>query len=511
MHIQAGTTVPTASIHNVVQSLTTYYSARDVTANTDGRPFTTANSLQGLYYLAGVDVSNATATDGTVAVLGDQGSVASPETSGNWPSYSRRLQPGHPSPGDRARVDRGRRHQRRHARRLVAAQRRLPDNGTTAYDSGTLGTDNLTLKNAPAWSTAHPPTGVSTGSLTLNGTSQYGAALNRAITPGSSFAASAWVDLSSVPSGDAVAVAQDGTSASEFYLGSHAGKWGFWFAGTDAASPTLTGAYGAAAVSGTWTLLTGVYNAGSGQIMLYVNGALAATTTFTPSWTATGPLTVGSGLVSGAQGDFLPGNVSDASYNRTPTGFNVSAIYDETGMSSLSAANVASSVVSDNPGSSGLLDYEAYAAGEANLRDVIVSLGANDVLQGAPEATIENDLRTIVEATASWQVSDEPGTAVHVFVTTIAPLGLASGRPARDGQSRRQQLAARQRRATGNLSSTVPVDIASAVQDPANNNDINSGYLSGGVPTAQYYQQIAATVANGISAWLAGALPPVTW
>lgn len=514
MHVQSGTTVTMASIHDSLQGLVTYYVAgADDTGNSDGTPFTSTNSLAGLFYLAGVDVSDTTATDGTVAVLGDQGAAAQTSSSGTWASYlPSALGQASPNPEtvpgsivDAATSD-----------AMPDDWWRLngagPDGGSTAYDSGAVGTDNLTLKNSPGWTTARPGTGVSTGALSLNGTSQYGVALNPAITSSGSFAVSAWVDLSSVPAGDAVAVAQDGTSASEFYLGSHAGKWGFWFAGTDAASPALTGAFGAAATSGAWTMLTGVYNAANGQIKLYVNGTQAALTTFTPSWTATGPLTVGSGLVGGAQDDFLPGNVSDVrAYNRMVWGYNVQAIYNDTGMSSLSAANVASSFVTDNPGSSGLLDYESYAAGEPNLRDVIVSLGANDVLQGTSEATIENDLRTITEAITSWQVSDEPGMAVHVFLTTIAPLGLASADPRETVREDVNSWLEGNAGATANLPSTIPVfDVAGAVQDPANSNDINPGYLSGGVPTAAYFQQIATTVANGISVYLTGP-PPVTW
>jgi hypothetical protein len=44
-----------------------------------------------------------------------------------------------------------------------------------------------------------------------------------------------------------------------------------------------------------WTRLTGVHDAGTGQIRLYVNGVLEGTAAHTSPWNATGPLVVGSG------------------------------------------------------------------------------------------------------------------------------------------------------------------------------------------------------------------------
>lgn len=520
MHVMTGKTVTLVPIHQSVEGLTTYYASGDDTGNSDGTPFT--SSLQGLYYLAGLDVSDTTISTtttsgniqytGTVAVLGDQEAVNAPAGSTvNWPADL-------PAALGAAAAN--------VAGSIVDASTsdsmpddwwRLngggPDSGATAYDGGAAGTNSLTLKgNAPTWSTSGPGTGTSSGSLELDGSTQYGISPTPATAPSGSFAVSAWVNLSAVAAGDAVAIARDGSSASEFYLGTHDGDWGFWFTGTDAPGPALTGAYGAAATTGTWTLLTGVYDSGARQIMLYINGAEAATTSFSPPWTAAGPFTVGSGLAGGSQTDFMHGYVSDVRYyNRMLNDYNVSAIYNDTGMSSLTAEGVASTMVSDKPGSSGLLDYAGYAEGEPNLRDVIVSLGANDVLEGESEGTIENSLRTIVTAIAGWPVADDPAVGAHAFVTTIPPLGLSATDARETVREDVNSWLLGNPGATANLAGTVPVlDLASGVAQPGSVNDINSSYLSGGVPTSAYYQQAATTVANAISAWLAGP-PPVTW
>jgi hypothetical protein len=515
MHVSS-TTVPDVSIHDQFQSMTTYFVTGDQTTQSSGTLFTSANSMDGVLYLAGVDVSNAavstpvtggTQYTGTVAVLGDQGAISAPAwSSRNWPSYLQGALGSATVGGVSKPVN--------VAGSVVnASTSDSPpddwwqmrgggaDSGNRAYDSGTAAVNNLTLTGTPTWSTASPGTGTTTGSLELNGTTQYGTSPATVAVPAGSFAVSAWVNPASVPaSGDAVAVARDGSSASEYYLGTHNGSWGFWFTGSDAASPAITGAYGAAATTGTWTLLTGVYNASTGQIQLFVNGMRVAATSFTPAWTASGAVTVGSGLVGGHQSDFLAGYVSDVRYyNRVMGNFNVQQAYQDTGMSSMSAVGVASAMTSDQRywGSSGWLDYEAYAATEPNVRDVIISLGANDILQGQDEATIENSLRAIVANLEGWSLAQSPSTRLNVFITTIPPLG-----PATDGSDLRETTRENVNSwiLGPNLDPTVP------------RIDITSAYPSGGLSTAADYQGVATLVANGIAAWMTSFHPPhATW
>jgi hypothetical protein len=515
MHIlSTGPAVPGVSIHDQFQGLSTSYASGDQTGNSDtaGTTFTSANSMSGLLYVAGVDVSNtvtstavgtSTQYTGTVAVLGDQGAIAAPSGSaGNWPSYLQGALGSATVAGVSKPVN--------VAGSVVNASTGdfIPDdwwrmNGapdsagnafessTTAYDSGAAAVNNLTLEGGPTWSTSTPGTGTTSGSLDLSGSAQYGISPATVAVPSGSFAVSAWVNPASVPaSGDAVAVARDGSSASEYYLGTHNGTWGFWFTGSDTASPTVTGAYGGAAATGTWTMLTGVYNASTGQVQLYVNGAQAASTTFTPAWTASGALTVGSGMVGGGQSDYLAGHVSDVRYyNRVMWPFNVSQVYNDTGMSSISAAGLASAMTSDqaNYGSSGWLDYQAYAAGEPNLRDVIISLGANDILQDASATTIENNLQASVASLQARFLTQSPSIPVNVFVTTIPPLGL----PASDQRETTRQMV-NSWITGGNFTGTVPAF------------DITAAYPSGGLSTPADYEAVASLVANDIAAWMAG-------
>jgi hypothetical protein len=231
---------------------------------------------------------------------------------------------------------------------------------------------------------------------------------------------SAWVKLSSLPTQNAAIVAEDGSTDSAFYLSydyGAGGKWGFCFVNSDTTNPTFAGAYGPAAVAGVWTHLTGVYNATTGDIQLYVNGALAASTTFSPSWSGSGPLTVGRSLYNGTNHDFFPGDISDVRvYDQTMWPDNVSEIYNDTGTSRITTANAQAA-------------FEDYAAAEPNLRDVIISLGANDVLQGELASEIESGLQALVTDIQGRFVNDETGVPVQAFLTTIPPLGLSSSDP----------------------------------------------------------------------------------
>ncbi|MER6584080.1 LamG domain-containing protein [Nonomuraea sp. NPDC001023] len=62
-----------------------------------------------------------------------------------------------------------------------------------------------------------------------------------------------------------------------------------------------------------WTHVAGVYDALAGELRVYVNGRLSATTV-TPhvsTWTATGPLQLGRSKTAGVFTGYWPGTVDD--------------------------------------------------------------------------------------------------------------------------------------------------------------------------------------------------------
>jgi hypothetical protein len=492
LYVPSSETVTSASIHDT-PNLTTYWATgNDTTAPPGSDDFSNADSLAGEYYLTGVDVSQATPTDGTIAVLGDQTATSAPSgTYGNWTSDlpSALANDSVTVPGSivNASTDDG----------LPTDWWRMNgtglDTATTAYDSGSLGTNSLTLQGSPSWSSSTPGTGTSAGSLSLNGSSQYAESAGPVITSTSSFTVSAWVNLSSLPTHNATVAAQDGATDSGFYLGYDAAKgaWAFYFADTDTTSPAFTYADGTAAVAGTWTNLAGVYNAAQGQIQIWVNGVEAGSTSFTPAWTAAGGFTIGRDYTNGVGSDFFPGLISDVrAYNDTVmSGYNMQELYNDNGLSSITTGNAPAA-------------FEDDAADEPNLRDVIVSLGANDVLQGEPAATLEANLQALVTDIKSRYVNNGDDTFVQAFITTIPPLGLNSNDP-------REAVREAVNYWLLHDGTTAPVvlDIASAVDDGTTNpNLVNPAYLTDGVLNPAYYSAIASTVANGIK----NAIPPVS-
>ncbi len=487
LHIPATSTQALVPVHETPNS-TTFWAAGNQTANSDGTPFTNTFSTLGEYYVSRIDVSDSAATGGTVAVLGDQTAMAAPAfTFGNWASdLPAALQAdGVALPGSIADVASG--------GAMPTHWWRMNGSGldpaTTAYDSGSSPTASLTLGGTAAFIADTPTTDTTTGALSLDGTSGFASTSGQVVSTAGSYTVSAWVKLSSVPSHNATVAAQDGASNSAFYLGVRSGDWAFYFANSDTTGAAVTSATGPAVAANTWTHLAGVYNAGAATAQLYVNGVLAASVPFT-GWASTGSLTVGRDKTGGVAGDFLPGEISDVRvFNSVLPATSVQQVSSDSSASTVTAANA-------------MAWLRNYVTAEPNLRDVIISVGANDVLQGASAASIEsnldsieNNLSTLIAAVQNLAVDNDPATpAVQVILTTIVPLGLSASDPR---EAVRQAVNSW---ITGlNTTAQVISDVAGAVAQPGSPNLVASSLLSGGVPTAAYYTAIASQIAGDVS------------
>jgi Concanavalin A-like lectin/glucanases superfamily/GDSL-like Lipase/Acylhydrolase family len=496
MHVAAAYDVTSMPV-DLASGLVTYYATGSDTGNS-GSDFSTSDFIQGGAYLAGVDVSDTTTTDGTVAVLGDQLTTAYPAgSSANWPTDL----PGALAsamvalPGGVASTATSGPPPPAHWWQLAGS---APQ--TTAPDTGDTGSDPLTLQNTAAWTSLSPGTGTSGAALSLDGSSGYAEGSGPAVSTTGSFTVSAWVDPSSLPAHNAMVAAQAGTDASAFYLGysyTAGGDWAFYFPGSDADSPaTWTTVVGPAAAAGTWTHLAGVYNASTGTAQLYVNGALAASASVTP-WAATGPIFVGADRYDGGVTDYFPGYISDVrTFSSALTAQQVSEVYNDTGTSTLTTANALPAV-------------ENLTMAEPDVRDVIIALGANDVLQGTSAASIESNLTALVTAITS-RTDPATGNAVQAFLTTIPPLGLS---PADPREAVREQVnewimdesapyacPASSSPPLGYLGAALSIDLACAVTNSSDLAQVNPSLLSSGVPTANYYSDLANEFAEALAA-----------
>ncbi|MFD8599019.1 LamG domain-containing protein [Kitasatospora sp. NPDC059646] len=112
------------------------------------------------------------------------------------------------------------------------------------------------------------------------------------------------------------ALSQNGEQFFSFYLGredagANKNRWVFKVQTANEAGKSATALSTAAAATGRWTTLTGVYNAKAKTISLYVDGTLAQTTPAPSIVAGTGPLELGRARYKSAWADAWNGSITD--------------------------------------------------------------------------------------------------------------------------------------------------------------------------------------------------------
>lgn len=185
--------------------------------------------------------------------------------------------------------------------------------GLTAADSSGNGRP-ATLQGGVTWAGGHTGQGI-----TLNGTSGHATTASSVLHTDRSFTVAAWVRLTR-RGNYFTAVAQAGQQQSAFYLQYAPGidTWRFVVPSGDTANPASyasADAPGQAALN-EWTHLTGVYDATTHELRLYVNGRFVGRGTAT-LWDATGAFTIGAARAAGSTANFFPGSMDDVrAYDR---------------------------------------------------------------------------------------------------------------------------------------------------------------------------------------------------
>ncbi|MDX3750709.1 LamG domain-containing protein [Streptomyces sp. AK08-02] len=168
--------------------------------------------------------------------------------------------------------------------------------------------------------------GISGTGLHLDGASGEAATVSPVVNTAKSFSVSLWAKLPGAdPGGARVAIAQAGhhTSGFEIYYSSALGGWAFLRHSADVSSGAAVAratqpACGTgdsactAARLGQWTHLVGVFDNTAGQLRLYVNGKLVATTAFTGAWDSRAGLHLGANALNGTAGYFFAGDLDEA-------------------------------------------------------------------------------------------------------------------------------------------------------------------------------------------------------
>ncbi|NUT52909.1 MAG: LamG domain-containing protein, partial [Saccharothrix sp.] len=181
---------------------------------------------------------------------------------------------------------------------------------------------------------AFTPDGAFGGGVRFDGTGVHASSSGPVVRTDTALSVAVWVKLAKEGK-DAVRViaGQDGTATSGFalrYLPTDNGRWEFAMPSADSATAT-----GDAVVStvpakvDAWTHLAGVFDAATGQLRLYVDGAPAGTAAHAAgAWNAAGPLTVGCGKWGGqACANPFHGNVDELRvYSRAVSETEVKAV-----------------------------------------------------------------------------------------------------------------------------------------------------------------------------------------
>ncbi|MEV4627811.1 LamG-like jellyroll fold domain-containing protein [Micromonospora sp. NPDC049523] len=254
--------------------------------------------------------------------------------------------------------------------------------GTTAAD--TSGNSAATAVGPVGWS---PERG---GSATFDGSALV--TDGPVVDSARSYTVSAWVKLQSV-GWNYFAVTQAGEQTSAFSLGYilQTNRWGLMTADSDVVGQTGAFVYSTSVpVVGAWTHLAGVYDAGAGNISMYVNGQLEGTVPTSSVWSSKGAFTIGRGKYAGQLSDYWPGSINDVqAYQQALTPAQVAQVYGGT-LPAADAHVVRSSVKLDQNGNTkastdpnGNTTYHSYDEADQAVKTTAPAVMAESATQGS--------------------------------------------------------------------------------------------------------------------------------
>lgn len=175
--------------------------------------------------------------------------------------------------------------------------------------------------------------------LSLNGSTGYASTATSVLDTSKSMTASVWVKLNG-NTGNSVLLSQNDATGNangfELYYSSTANAWAFDRMSTDSATAAFSPIYGPSsgvdsAQLGAWTQLTGVFNASSNLMQLYVDGTLVSSGQYTGTvWDAAGDLQIGRAVNSGGYSQYANANLSQVNvWNSALTANQISALYQQ--------------------------------------------------------------------------------------------------------------------------------------------------------------------------------------
>jgi hypothetical protein len=294
--------------------------------------------------------------------------------------------------------------------------------GTTAADTGT-GNHPATL-HGTVTRTAGRIAG--TSAVHFNGTDTDASTAGPVLNTAGSYTVSAWVRLPSLGGACCYTVAsEDSTTNSPFLLRYNGAtdRWTFSVIATDAQPTTWVEATATTAgVAGVWTHVAGVYDAGSKQAMLYLNGALAATANVPGVFAANGPFAIGRGKWAGnASAGRWRGEISDVQvWDRVVTPDEFTALSSATRVARWDLDDLSGTTASGTrPGTlSGGVGFTTPGHAQNNTGSTTFD-GTNGSISAVP--VLHTDQSYTVSAWA--KLPSNPGTGCYAVVGQQNPSG----------------------------------------------------------------------------------------
>ena len=260
---------------------------------------------------------------------------------------------------------------------------------------------------------------------------------------------------------------------SGFYLGIYSGSRSWTFARPEADQsnpPWAIASSSASAKASSWTFLTGVYNANTGAVQLYVNGSASASATDPSPIAASGPLEIGAEKWNGqaGTGNFDGTIINAEAYPTALSATEVASLYnqpnfggdlvrgglttsyqvDQLGQvtAQTSPDGITTSYAYDEAGDETLVTGPPVAAeaggGAPVTARAVTTTGYNTFGEAAetqdPDGNVttygyDADGRAVSQALPPYTPPGGPGPVSGTSVTTYNPLGAGHrpGRPAR--------------------------------------------------------------------------------
>ncbi|OIV38707.1 hypothetical protein BIV57_04255 [Mangrovactinospora gilvigrisea] len=262
-------------------------------------------------------------------------------------------------------------------------------------DTGRIANDwvagnNGVLSPSVTWSSEHG------GSVVFNGTNGEIATSGPAVDTTGSFTVAGWVKAAAGKQGIHTFLIQPGRHVSAFYLE-------YWSGGEFVFSrPLADSVPGSVSVrapfqANRWTHVAGVYDVGTNEMTLYLDGVARQTAVFTGTGFASGPLTMGHGFVSDQVGNWADGSLSDVrAFNRALTPAQISDL-----VAPAAASPGATAAVEVTLDRFGLADSHAIAkldpgrvsllTGAFEVTDADVSIGSHSGGMGLSRTFVSSD------------------------------------------------------------------------------------------------------------------------